>query len=88
MPFYFLLQIGFVAPSISASGGQFLKLAFSTYSFKVTLKRRIIFCYTFRSLAAPSLSLVSAPMKSRLSSPKKFFILSSDCLLPLNKLMR
>ncbi len=31
-------------------------------------KQRNIFCYTFRSLAAPSLSLVSSPLKSRLSS--------------------
>jgi len=31
--------------------------------------QRIVFCYTFRSLAAPSVSLVSSPMKSRLSSP-------------------
>ncbi len=29
---------------------------------------RNVFCYTFRSLAAPSLSLVSSPAKSRLSS--------------------
>src|SRR6185436_15423506 len=29
---------------------------------------RSVFCYTFRSLTAPSLSLVSSPVKSRLSS--------------------
>jgi hypothetical protein len=34
----------------------------------VQSKQRNIFCYTFRSLTAPSLSLVSSPAKSRLSS--------------------
>ena len=62
-----------------------MKPAFSAFSFKTSLKERDVFCYTFRSLTAPSLSLVSAPMKSRLSSPKKFCILSSDCLPSLKK---
>jgi hypothetical protein len=66
--------------------GRLIKPAFSAFSFKTSLKERDVFCYTFRSLTAPSLSLVSAPMKSRLSSPKKFCILSSDCLPSLKKL--
>jgi|GEM_PF-5956277 hypothetical protein len=31
--------------------------------------QRFVFCYTFRSLAAPSLSLAPFSLKSRLSSP-------------------
>jgi len=44
-----------------------LRLAFQPTLRSIDLKR-FAFCYTFRSLSTPSLSLVSVPMMSRLSS--------------------
>lgn len=51
----------------SCKCGGLPKPAFSACPTRLKVKRSI-FCYTFRSLAAPSLSLVSSPAKSRLSS--------------------
>ncbi len=62
-----LLQIGFIAPCIATSAAHSPKWAFSACPARE--RWRNVFCYTFRSLAAPSLSLVSSPVKSRLSSP-------------------
>lgn len=76
-----LLQIGFIALCFSANETSLIKPAFSALLF--LREQRIVFCYTFRSLTAPSVSLVSSPVKSGLSS---LFNQKSDCLLSQNYL--
>lgn len=69
-----LLQIGFVSALSYLRCGWLLKPTFHPVR-KTCVLRRSAFCYTFRSLTAPSISLVSSSVKSRLSSP----VASSDC---------
>lgn len=59
-----LLRIGFTAISPL---GEMVSSRMRLFNL-CHLSGRNIFCCTFRSLAAPSLSLVSSPVKSRLSS--------------------
>src|ERR1700741_5379773 len=62
-----------------------LKTSIFSLSFKL-IERRCVFCCTFRSLTAPSISLASLPAKSRLSSP--IFYNGSGCLVfPYNLFM-
>ncbi len=82
---YFLLQIGFAAHLHLCRGAAHKAAIFILSS--VLLKKRCIFCCTFRSLTTPSLSLVSAPVKSRLSSPISYkYENRSGCPLSLLKL--
>lgn len=65
-----LLRIGFAAKTGSLRSAHALKACISPCKKGKKAFLRYAFCCTFRSLTAPSLSLVSSPVESRLSSPR------------------